>query len=210
MAKAPLFRVRYAPMVLLVLFGILALAVAAEPHSLVLMNEQVMAFVASLRTPTLTVFFRAVTFVADPAVLAVLATAATLVFIGLKRPVDAVFVGGSTALTFGLSELFKSLVAYPRPTSGFLTSLPTSNSFPSGHAICSLVFFGTLALVLTIDRTDAKSRTRVYAVAAIAVLLVGVSRLYLGVHWITDVSGSWLLGSAILLTTADTWKRFRR
>lgn len=210
MARTPLFRVRTAPMVLLVAFGALALVVAAEPRSLVLMNEQVMAFVTTLRIPALTAFFRVVTFVADPVVLAILATSATLVLIGLRRPVDAVFVGGSTALTFGLSELFKMLVSYPRPISGFLTHLPSSQSFPSGHAICSLVFFGALALVIAQDRTDGESRTFVYVVAALAVLLVGVSRMYLGVHWITDVSGSWLLGAAILLTTADTWKRFRR
>lgn len=210
MARTSLFRVRTAPMVLLGAFGILALLVAAEPRSLVLMNEQVMAFVTSLRTPVLTVFFRAVTFVGDPAVLAILATSATLVLIGLKRPVDAVFVGGSTALTFGLSELFKLLVEYPRPTSGFLTHLPSSHSFPSGHAICSLVFFGALALVIAQDRREGMSRTLVYVAAALAALLVGVSRMYLGVHWIADVSGSWLLGGAILLTTADTWRRFRR
>jgi undecaprenyl-diphosphatase len=70
-------------------------------------------------------------------------------------------------------------------------------AFPSGHATQSISFYGMLAVVLIIDA--APSRRWPFAIgAALITLVVGASRFYLGVHWLTDVLGGYTLGLAWL------------
>jgi undecaprenyl-diphosphatase len=70
-------------------------------------------------------------------------------------------------------------------------------SFPSGHATVAVAVWGAIALVLASGR---RSRTKILlgAAAGMISLVVGVSRLYLGVHWFTDIVGGFALGDAIL------------
>lgn len=71
-----------------------------------------------------------------------------------------------------------------------------SQSFPSGHAMLSAVVYLTLGALLA--RTQARTRMRVFLLGAAAAVtvIVGISRIYLGVHWPTDVLGGWALGAA--------------
>ncbi len=78
-----------------------------------------------------------------------------------------------------------------------------SYSFPSGHACGNMVFFGALAMVM--------SRSRIGWVAALPViLLIGVSRVWLGVHWPSDVICGWIEGAAILLIARQWLPPVRR
>ena len=107
-----------------------------------------------------------------------------------------VFVtGGGLVLTEVLKLTFHR--ARPLTASEFMTH-PTY-SFPSGHAMNSMIAYGFLA-VLLLDR--ARDRTRRIAIVLSALLLtgaIGFSRVYLGVHFVTDVVGGWLAGAAWLL-----------
>jgi membrane-associated phospholipid phosphatase len=87
----------------------------------------------------------------------------------------------------------KTLFAHPRPPQSlWLSGVSASNySLPSGHAQTAAVLWGWLAL---------KLRRRWFAVLAVAIIiLVGISRVYLGVHWPGDVLAGWLIGAAIVL-----------
>lgn len=99
---------------------------------------------------------------------------------------------GGTAISEGLKVGF----ARPRPDLVAHAVDVTSMSFPSGHAMLSAVTYLTLGALLA--RTQQKRRLRAYILAAavLLTLLIGASRVYLGVHWPTDVLAGWCLGAA--------------
>ncbi|MGE0767795.1 MAG: phosphatase PAP2 family protein [Hyphomicrobiaceae bacterium] len=84
-------------------------------------------------------------------------------------------------------------------------------SFPSGHAMQSSIVYLTLAALLAATQTQARVKAYVLGVAALIVFMVGVSRVYLGVHWPSDVLAGWALGTAwatgCWLLDRRLWKR---
>ncbi len=90
-----------------------------------------------------------------------------------------------------LNPLIKSIVERPRPTTDIVSVLEQANnsSFPSGHALGAMVFYGFLAWVAW-----SEGRRGLAAGLVAAILLVGVSRIYLGVHWPSDVLAGYAIG----------------
>jgi undecaprenyl-diphosphatase len=95
-----------------------------------------------------------------------------------------------------LNNLLKLSFARPRPDLVAPVARVFTSSFPSGHAALSAVTYLTLGALLA--RTHPSLRIRLYfiAVAVVLTLLVGVSRIYLGVHYPTDVLAGWCIGAA--------------
>jgi undecaprenyl-diphosphatase len=108
----------------------------------------------------------------------------------------AFFVMAATGGGIILSETLKALFGRPRPDLVAHLVDVQSMSFPSGHAMLSAVTFLTLGALLT--REQARARIKVYliTVAIVLTLLVGSSRVYLGVHWPTDVLAGWCAGAS--------------
>lgn len=79
-----------------------------------------------------------------------------------------------------------------------LVARPSSYSFPSGHAMSSMAVYSLAALLLA--RSYPQQRWAFQLGAAIVISLIGFSRVYLGVHWPSDVLGGFLLGSALMFT----------
>ena len=107
----------------------------------------------------------------------------------------------------GLSELQKYWIARARPDLDPHLVVVKTSSFPSGHAASSMIFLMTLALALT-----ARSRWHRLAVAGAILLsiLIGASRVMLGVHWPSDVIGGWSFGMLWVLLTLRLAGRFVR
>jgi undecaprenyl-diphosphatase len=105
----------------------------------------------------------------------------------------AAFLGAAA-----LYDMVKPAVARSRPPAALQVGGPDEGwAFPSGHATQSIAFYGMLAVVLI--GSAAPRRWRAFAIgAALITLVVGASRLYLGVHWLTDVLGGYALGLAWL------------
>jgi undecaprenyl-diphosphatase len=95
-----------------------------------------------------------------------------------------------------LSSLLKLGFDRPRPDLVPHGMTVYSASFPSGHAMMTAVVYLTLAALLA--RSESRHRIRAFLLllAVSVTLLVGVSRIYLGVHWPSDVLGGWMIGSA--------------
>jgi membrane-associated phospholipid phosphatase len=97
----------------------------------------------------------------------------------------------------GLSEVQKYWIARARPDIEPHLVIVKTSSFPSGHATSSMIFYLTLALALTPARWR-----RIAAVGAVLLsLLIGSSRVMLGVHWPSDVVGGWSFGMFWVLAT---------
>ena len=124
----------------------------------------------------------------------------TLVVIGYLlidgKRAAALFVLVAIAGGVVLSEGLKHLFARPRPELvAHLVEVQTS-SFPSGHAMLSAITFLTLGALLARIQSRKRLKAYVISVAILLTLLIGASRIYLGVHWPTDVLAGWCAGAA--------------
>ena len=99
---------------------------------------------------------------------------------------------GGTAISEGLKVGFSR----PRPDLVAHAVDVTSMSFPSGHAMLSAVTYLTLGAMLARTQKERRSRAYILGAAVFLTLIIGASRIYLGVHWPTDVLAGWCLGAA--------------
>ena len=148
--------------------------------------------------PALLAIARAFTALGEPTVLiaAGVAVALWLWYAGHRHLPLALI--GIVMIGRGLSELQKYWIARPRPDLDPHLVVVKTSSFPSGHATSSMIFLLTVALALS-----AGTRWRRPAVtgAILLSLLIGASRVMLGVHWPSDVIGGWAFGMLWVLLT---------
>ena len=111
----------------------------------------------------------------------------------LRRWQSAMFLSGVLLSGISLSTLIKAWVARPRP--GLVPHLDqvSSMSFPSGHALNSTLFYLALAVVLAPLLKQRSAQWGLYGFALISSLVIGLSRIALGVHWPSDVLASWII-----------------
>ena len=114
--------------------------------------------------------------------------------------------GIAGAVTIGLASLgnewFKTLMARHRPDLLEPVLVERGFSFPSGHSLLSMVAYGVLGVLVMRSRLPLGVRRGVVAVLALVILLVGLSRVWLGVHYPTDVLAGWTAGAVIVLVYA--------
>lgn len=108
----------------------------------------------------------------------------------------AIVVAGASASGTILSETLKVGFARPRPDLVPQLVEVHSLSFPSGHAMLSAVIYLTLGALLTRFHKRKRERALIMLYAVLVTMLVGASRVYLGVHWPTDVIAGWAMGAA--------------
>lgn len=132
--------------------------------------------------------------------------------LAVRRWIDALMLLAATVGGAAISEGLKLGFNRPRPDLVAHIVETTSMSFPSGHAMLSAATYLTLGALIA--RTQERQRLRGYVLGAAIVLtlLIGVSRIYLGVHWPTDVLAGWCLGAAWALACwgVATWLTRRR
>jgi membrane-associated phospholipid phosphatase len=108
------------------------------------------------------------------------------------RVFDAVWVALTLSGIHIVTPLVKEAFDRPRPDQGSAVPLPSSDSFPSGHASGAVVTFGVLA-ALGAERWPERARL-LWSAAVALVVAVGASRTVLNVHYVTDVLAGWYLG----------------
>jgi len=189
---------------LLVLFGSLwAFGVLVEDvvtgDPIVRLDRRLAGWLHEHATGPRTEFFEGVTALGNAVTLLVVSAGAAALLLARGRRADALLVGlslaGAEALTFGLKLGFRR----ERPFFADPLAQESTFSFPSGHAMVSMAVYGALAFVLARGSTAWVTRAAVLAGATALVLLIGFSRLYLGVHYLSDVLAGLTAGLAWLV-----------
>lgn len=148
------------------------------------------------------------TVISPPGIVVIMVALFLFLLIIRKAPVTAVAVGSVATIGWLSSEAYKLVVAEPRPDSRLLADplLPQDStfSFPSGHT----TFAMSLAIALFfLARTTRWSKLTIVA-GSLFVLVVGASRLYLGVHYLTDVVASIAVAATTIALYVGVWNRF--
>ncbi|MER7954622.1 phosphatase PAP2 family protein [Streptomyces sp. NPDC096030] len=145
----------------------------------------------------------------DPWTMRALITATVLVLWWRRERWLALWVAAATLFASGVQQGLKAAVGRPRP--GWPDPVDSAQyaAFPSGHAMTETVGCGLLLWVLALHWRDTWRGWSVLAVAAlVSVLGVGWTRIYLGVHWLSDVVAGWLLGWCVAAVAIVTYRRY--
>jgi len=212
----------YAPMVLVLILGgaaaigagYLFVELAEEARlttSIVYRADQaVQAWFGHVRQPAVTVILLAATSIGGAAGLATLVSAVTALLLARRERASAIFVvvtaGVGALLNLGLKLIF----ARARPDLASAIAEARWYSFPSGHAMSSFITFGALAYLVLRQPWRWVARSAGLAVAMTMVLLVGLSRVYLGVHWASDIAGGWSAGTVWLISAVAAFEMLLR
>jgi undecaprenyl-diphosphatase len=158
---------------------------------------------------TLVTVIKAVTWLGSDGVLwTVIAVAVLILAIRRRwRLVIYLLVTGAGALV--LDPVLKSLVGRLRPVVAHPIAHGIGNSFPSGHALGSIVCYGAVFLVF-LPAARGRWRTAFTSVIVALIALIGISRILLGVHYLSDVVGAWAIGIVWLGVTAFAFELTRR
>lgn len=161
-------------------------------------DQPVLDAAVSLRSPALDTAVTAFTDVGGPVGMPILAAAVVAVLTWRRRGWTPVVVtvlaaAGSIAMTI----VGKDFVDRARPPAALaVPPLEISPSFPSGHTLNATVLTTVVVYLVLIESTAAWQRTLAITVGAVFVVTMGLSRVFLGHHWLTDVLAGWLIGLA--------------
>jgi undecaprenyl-diphosphatase len=159
------------------------------------------SIVAEIRTPALDSVFSGVTLLGSTVAIAVFSVAVAVAVWWWWSRREAIAVAASLALgNVVLVQGLKLLADRPRPpVADSIAALPHTASLPSGHAFGGLFIAGLVAWI--VSRAVPRWRPAAWSLAVVVGALVGLSRVYLGVHWLTDVLAGWALAAAWLGAT---------
>ena len=183
------------------LTGFFALWLMVEMGHASLIDDPVRSAVISTRSAWLTPIMKVITYMGNwqtitMICLFLLIIKKTRITYGVPLSIGALFVSLA-------NKGIKAIVMRPRPDAEMFLIEQGGWSFPSGHAITSMFFFGMLIWLIRRNMTNHRTADVLTVLLAIPMLLIGVSRVYLGVHYPTDVLAGWCLGVLVIAVMAE-------
>lgn len=192
--RVPRQRVRIASLLVaaLALLCLVFLAAKVARGETIGFDETIRGAIHSISTPALTQFFSIITFLGSQACVLGLSAIAAIVMLAKRQRRRAMLI----AVTMAGAELWLSILKNafhrPRPEPFFGAHLPPSYSFPSGHALLSCCCYAVLA-ALGSAYCRGSAGWLIRLCAALLIFAIGVSRIYLGVHYPSDVIAGYLV-----------------
>lgn len=159
------------------------------------LDEPALEFAVGLRTPALDRAIEFYSYLGGP-VVAIVATAAAVIGLSVlwrtRTPFLLMLVAGAGSLAMSMTS--KAYADRPRPPEELLVgSLEPSWSFPSGHALNATIIAGVLAYLFIVRTRSPRVAVIAVSLAVIHTIAMGLSRVYLGQHWLTDVLVAWCM-----------------
>lgn len=163
--------------------------------------------VEHLRTPTLTTFMKLVTKLSNTSFIVSLAVLLTILFYYTwKNKKLSLLIPLNLTVIVGINQLLKFIIQRKRPI-GYRLIEMSGYSFPSGHAMVSMAFYGLL-IYLTYHMMKKKFlKITLIILNILIILLIGISRVYLGVHYLSDVITGYLISIIYLLLLSKILKK---
>lgn len=162
------------------------------------LDKLILQFLSTIRSPLLTEIMLLITFLGGPFLL-MGAAFLVIVFTYKKHMKECLLFILTLSMGIITNIILKNLFERDRPTLSPLQSL-TDYSFPSGHAMNSFIFYTLLAYFIYHLTRKKKLSFVISAFSLLLIMLIGFSRIYLGVHYPTDVLGGYLAGFFIFIT----------
>ncbi|PVY28529.1 undecaprenyl-diphosphatase [Williamsia muralis] len=159
------------------------------------------------RTDAWTRTMKVVTTLGDTVTMTLVAVLATTTLLVLRRVRSAVLVGAGSLIGYGLMVGLKHLIGRERPPAEARLLDIDTFSMPSGHAMMATIVYGLIAVAGYHSSSWVRAHRLVLVAAPVLAVAIGWSRVYLGVHWMTDVVTGWLLG--VVFVASATYVVFR-
>ena len=192
----------------LLLFVILGYVVKFHPNYLKGFDRPIQTILRGDLPDSLTFFFSNVTSLINIPVIITWVVVLVGLFLYNKWWSEAILLAGNLALTGILVALLKNVYQRPRPTIQHLVE-EGGFSFPSGHALASTLVVGALVIIVSQRVKNRHLRHLLQVLLMVFILTIMTSRVYLGVHYPTDVLGSLLLGVGILYIEFPYYDKLR-
>ena len=186
----------------LFVFGTIAEGIRA--HDVFTLDTTVTPYLHAQATPALDTVMLSATFIGSNLVIPPLFVIAVVLLVRAHRPREALFLGIASVGSLVLNTTMKLIFQRPRPDFPWVTP-PSDYSFPSGHTMNSLAFYVALAIVAWAVFGRRVGIPAIVAAVALAIV-VGISRIYLGYHYFTDVFGGLLAGTGWLLIVGAAFR----
>lgn len=183
--------------ILSILFILLSIFVVT--NKTINLDSNIHNYILSIRNNNLNNMFKIITNLGSASCLIIL-TIFILLFIKNKKIGKNIILHLLLALL--LNQFTKIIFARPRPININLIE-ETGYSFPSGHSMISLVFYGYIIYQIYKSNLNKNLKLIINTLLIIIILLIGTSRIYLGVHYLTDVIGGFILASIYLLISKN-------
>ena len=169
-------------------------------NSLTLFDDKIYQFIISFQNDTLTNIMKVITSFANPLTIVSLCLASLLSLIWkYKASIYLIIV---TIISTVFNFLTKNIVLRNRPDHLRLIE-ETGYSFPSGHAMGSIAFYGFIIFLLSKSKINKNLKIFLSVNIGLTIFLIGISRIYVGVHYPSDIIGGFLLGYIILISSIE-------
>lgn len=159
--------------------------------------------IMSVRSTLLDFFFINITKLCNPLFIMI----ASILLLLILRKDNRMFFGINTIATIITNQVIKRLIRRPRPNHIRLIK-EGGFSYPSGHAMISIALYGFLIYLVMKKIKNKYLKISLLTLLIFIILLVGISRVYLGVHYPTDIISGYLLSISIIITVKNYYKKF--
>jgi len=161
-------------------------------------------WLGNISHPSLDLYLSLITQLGSPLAFIAGGIVCMLICIRLRKILEGIILNLCLVTSWGIMHILKDLISRPRPAGEHLT-YATGFSFPSGHAMISMAFYGFLAYLLWINLPTKGGRWGA-GLLGVLILSIGISRVYLNVHYASDVLAGFLLGGLLVWLFARLYR----